>query len=235
MFRRKKGDEGGSDMTDTSDGLGSAKPAIPPGPRNLNAASAPTPRPLNLPPIAPAAGAATTMPPAPTPLSTARPGDMPPRRAEGHGPPIIPTPKARETEQRRLIVGREISLTGEITSCDRLIVEGNVEANLNNCREVEIAETGLLKGSASIDDAEIRGRFEGNLTVKKRLLIKGTGKVSGLVRYGQLEVELGGQISGDIQAQPGAEEEFRPQRTILPTALHRTDGERAADLSIASP
>jgi hypothetical protein len=29
--------------------------------------------------------------------------------------------------------------------------------------------------------------------------------VSGTIRYGQIEIECGGQISGDIQAQPGPE------------------------------
>jgi cytoskeletal protein CcmA (bactofilin family) len=63
----------------------------------------------------------------------------------------------------------------------------------------------LFKGSASIEDAEVRGRFEGNLVVRKRLLIKATGRVSGTIRYGQIEIECGGQISGDIQAQPAGE------------------------------
>ena len=85
------------------------------------------------------------------------------------------------------------------------MIEGSVEANLNNCRDVEIAESGLFKGSAAIEDAEIRGRFEGNLVVRKRLLIKASGRVSGTIRYGQIEIECGGQISGDIQAQPSAE------------------------------
>ncbi len=188
-------------MADTPDlGL----PPKPSAPRPLG----PTARPM------PAAAAASTpggptATPTPTPLSP-RPAETP-RRADGHAP-IIPTPK-RDSEMRRLIVGREISLTGEITSCERLVVEGTVEANLNNCREIEIAEAGLMKGTASIDEAEIRGRYEGSLTVRKRLLIRATGKVTGTVRYGQLEIELGGQISGDVQAQPG-NEEHAPQRVV---------------------
>ncbi|MGH7092973.1 MAG: polymer-forming cytoskeletal protein, partial [Stellaceae bacterium] len=106
-----------------------------------------------------------------------------------------------EGDARKLIVGREISLSGEITSCDKLIVEGSVEANLQNCHEVEITESGLFKGTASIDEAEVRGRFEGDLSVRRRLFIRASGKVSGSIRYGQLEVEAGGQLSGDIQAQ----------------------------------
>ena len=108
-------------------------------------------------------------------------------------------------ELRRLSVGPEITLSGEINSCDKLFIEGSVEANLTNCRDVDIAETGLFKGSASIEEAEVRGRFEGNLVVRKRLLIKSTGRVAGTIRYGQIEIECGGQISGDVQAQPAGE------------------------------
>lgn len=136
----------------------------------------------------------------------------PPRRLDGaaaptSAAPLTPTPfpsasPKHETDMRKLIVGRGISLSGEINSCDRLVVEGSVEANLANCREIEISDTGVFKGSASIDDAEIHGLFDGILHVRRRLLIKATGKVTGTVRYGQIEIECGGQVSGDVQAQP---------------------------------
>jgi len=129
-----------------------------------------------------------------------RPAELPRRPSEPAAATPAPTSPRPNAEIRQLIVGREISLSGEINSCDRLIVEGSVEANLTNCRDVDIADSGLFKGSASIDEAEIRGRFEGTLTVKKRLFIRATGKVTGSIRYGQIEIEAGGQISGDIQA-----------------------------------
>ena len=123
---------------------------------------------------------------------------------------IEPTPVApaarQEAEVRQLIVGSEISLKGEITHCDRLLIEGSVEANLSDCRDVDIAESGLFKGAASIENAEIRGRFEGTLTVRKRLFIRATGMVTGTIRYGQIEVERGGRIAGDIEATAEAAE-----------------------------
>src|SRR6266404_3574563 len=108
-------------------------------------------------------------------------------------------------ESRCLSIGRGITLSGEVNSCDKLLIEGSVDAKLTNCRAIEIAESGLFKGSTSIDEAEIRGRFEGDLIVRNRLLIKATGRVSGTIRYGQIEIECGGQIFGDIQAQPAGE------------------------------
>jgi cytoskeletal protein CcmA (bactofilin family) len=137
--------------------------------------------------------------------------------------PTLPTPVKRDSETRKLIVGREISLSGEITACDRLVVEGSVEANLANCRDIDIAESGLFKGSASIDDAEVRGRFEGTLNVRRRLLIRASGRVIGTVRYGQIEIECGGQISGDIQAQPMNEAGETPLAPARPTIVSLSD------------
>jgi cytoskeletal protein CcmA (bactofilin family) len=104
-----------------------------------------------------------------------------------------------QTEPRSLIVGREISLSGDIRSCNRLVVEGSVEATLHECREMEIAESGLFKGNAAIEQAEIRGQFEGELVVSKRLLIRASGHVSGTITYGEIEIERGGKVSGVIQ------------------------------------
>ncbi len=191
-------------MADASDDLGiPMKPARPAGPP----AAAPV-RPPAMPPRAhdlARPGDPVRSGDATRSGDFARPGD-PPRPGDGLRRPVDLTNQLRsDGEMRRLSVGREITLSGEINSCDKLFVEGSVEANLTNCRDVDIAETGLFKGSASIEDAEVRGRFEGNLTVRKRLLIKATGRVSGTIRYGQIEIECGGQISGDVQAQPAGE------------------------------
>ncbi|HZW12365.1 MAG TPA: polymer-forming cytoskeletal protein [Noviherbaspirillum sp.] len=99
----------------------------------------------------------------------------------------------------KLIVGPNIKLKGvEITDCDTLVVEGRVEATIDS-RVIQIAERGAFKGSAEIDIAEIRGEFDGDLTVRQKLVIYATGKVSGKVRYGKVVIEEGGQLSGDIQ------------------------------------
>jgi len=111
-------------------------------------------------------------------------------------------PSARDhtVDARTLIVGEGISLAGQITSCDRLVVEGKVEANLQKCQTTIIAETGLFNGDAAIDDADVRGRFEGDLAVRKRLLIRASGRVAGAITYREIEIEAGGKISGTIQA-----------------------------------
>ncbi len=107
-------------------------------------------------------------------------------------------PPAKEGGSK-LTVGPNIKLKGvEITDCDTLVVEGLVEATMDS-RLMQISEQGAFKGSAEIDIAEIHGQFDGNLTVRQKLVIYATGKVTGKIRYGKVVIEEGGQLSGEIQ------------------------------------
>ena len=101
--------------------------------------------------------------------------------------------------EAKLTVGPNIKLKGvEITDCDTLVVEGSVEATMDS-RVIQISERGAFKGSAEIDVAEIRGAFDGNLTVRQKLVIYSTGKVTGRIRYGKVVIEEGGELSGEIE------------------------------------
>ena len=113
-------------------------------------------------------------------------------------PPVQADAMAAPEGGSKLTVGPNIKLKGvEITDCDTLVVEGFVEATMDS-RVMQIAERGAFKGSAEIDVAEIRGEFNGNLTVRQKLVIYSTGKVTGTIRYGQLVIEEGGQLAGEI-------------------------------------
>ncbi len=101
-------------------------------------------------------------------------------------------------DAKKLIVGREIELNGEITTCDTLVVEGKVTASLGRCRRIEITDSGIFKGAAEIDEAEISGLFEGDLKVRGQLLLRASGRIKGDVRYGRLEIESGGEIVGNL-------------------------------------
>ena len=109
---------------------------------------------------------------------------------------VAPTVDAKG---KRLIVGQGISLSGTITACDRLVVEGKVQVTLNETRAIEITETGqFTEGKAEVEEAEISGTYEGELTVRKRLHIRSSGQVKGDVRYGELEIDRGGKLTGTV-------------------------------------
>ena len=136
------------------------------------------------------------LPAKPRTPSTSRIGDIPGMTApRSEGRPY-------GVEGKTLVVGREICLNGQIAACDKLVVEGSVEADLECCRQLDILPTGYFKGSAEIEDAEISGRFEGRLIASRRLRVRATANIVGSIEYGQIEIEAGGNISGDVQVRP---------------------------------
>lgn len=135
------------------------------------------------------------LPAKPRTPSTSRIGDIP-----GMTPPRSEV-RPYGVEGKTLVVGREISLNGQIGACDKLVVEGTVEADLECCRQLEILPTGYFKGSAEIEEADIAGRFEGRLASSKRLRVRASARIIGSIEYSQIEIEPGGIISGDVRAQ----------------------------------
>ena len=194
MFGRNKGDDVD---TKPQNELGPERMVAP---LNLGTARTGAPSSLSAAPVTPQRPPAMPARPQMPEMPTSQPQGLrlPPETPRGETA-SSPPPQAAEREMRQLIVGRDISLSGEISSCDRLIVEGSVDTHLSGCHDITITETGLFKGSATIDVAEIRGRFEGTISVTQRLFIRSTGTVTGTIRYGQLEIECGGRLIGDVQ------------------------------------
>ena len=179
-------------------------------PDNESATTTPTPAAPN----APAFTAAAPVAPAAQPAPNFRP--TPPQAAmvaanRTPATPVTPTPASapetrtaatpvnRPNAKRVLTVGPDIQMKGEISSCDRVVIEGMVDATMRDVHTVELAETGSLKGTAEVEDAEISGAFEGDLVVRGKLTVYSAGRVRGNVTYGEIEIQRGGQISGNIR------------------------------------
>lgn len=130
-------------------------------------------------------------------------------------PPLLPVdaalqgvvaPPRAEASVSKLAVGVNIKLRGvDISDCDVLVIEGHVEATVHS-KAMEIARPGTLKGTALIDVAEVHGEFSGELTARLRLVVHGTGRVSGTIRYGKLIVAEGGELNGDVKRLDTVEE-----------------------------
>ena len=116
----------------------------------------------------------------------------------------------------RMTVGPGIKLKGEISDCDTLAVEGTMDATLVG-EVLEIAEGGQFTGTATVSEAQIHGHFEGDLTVSGVLQIRSSGHVTGTIKYGRIEVESGGEISGNVTRDEAAAP-FGTKRITAPAA-----------------
>lgn len=138
----------------------------------------------------------------------------------------------RPEQMRKLTVGRDISLNGEIATCDHLIVEGNVSATIKGGQILEISETGTFSGLVDIDQADIGGVFDGELTVRGKLILRPTAVVTGLVRYGRLQVDAGATLNGQISALPASATET--SSTTAPAASTQTGTTSSTSYSSSS-
>jgi cytoskeletal protein CcmA (bactofilin family) len=126
----------------------------------------------------------------------------------------IEQPKVADRKESKLVVGHDIKIKGvEISDCDTLVVEGRIEATLDS-RVLEITEHGVFQGTIAVDNAEIHGRFEGELTVRKQLVIHATGKCSGKIRYTKIKVEEGAEIAGEISMLDKAQSSLAVTRKV---------------------
>ncbi len=98
-----------------------------------------------------------------------------------------------------LVIGRDIVLTGEIETCENLIVEGRVEGEITDTRRLEIAESGRFKGRAEVEDCVVAGACEGEITVAGLLIVRPKGRIKGKVRYAEIELQRGGRLSGEVE------------------------------------
>ncbi|MBU6475892.1 MAG: polymer-forming cytoskeletal protein [Alphaproteobacteria bacterium] len=117
---------------------------------------------------------------------------------------------------RRLVVARDITLSGTISDCGTLVIEGTVKTDGFSAARMDILDSGLFSGTADVRDCVIAGRFEGRLTVRGRLTVKPTGRISGDVEYGVLETESGARIEGKMIPMAAAPRETAPALAVLP-------------------
>ena len=114
----------------------------------------------------------------------------------------------------RLVIGKGITMSGEIEACEHLVVEGTVEAALKGASILEIADTGAFYGTVEIDEATVAGRFEGDLTVKGLLTIRSGGSITGAIAYKELAVEAGATLDGRVSPLESKSDASAPRKVI---------------------
>jgi len=130
----------------------------------------------------------------------------------------------RRKRARKVFLGPEIILSGELTSCDTLVAEGTVDSRRIECRKFILRRAGFCKGVVQAETAVISGRFEGHLIVQARLVIKSGGQVGGSVQYGQIEIEPGGELQGDMLVHPTPKHAAEDELDILDIAIGPKSG-----------
>lgn len=209
IFNRKKEDGSPADPAPAKASMTST-PAAP-------AATAARDSDIGVPPFRPAPKDNPAMTAAPKPnAAPANPPVLGPRPAPIATAPQRPAGRIEPSERRTLVVGRGIALQGTVADAERLVVEGTVESQMIQAAELFVAGSGVFKGEVEVEDAEIAGAFDGTITARGSLIIRATGKISGMARCRKLSVEEGGQVSGKMEMLTDAAALVSPSRLPSP-------------------
>ena len=98
----------------------------------------------------------------------------------------------------KVVIGHGVSINGEIKKADEVQIDGEADVTMKTDNLV-VGVTGNCKGDIETHNADIWGEFDGDIKASGTLTIQEQGKVSGKIEYQNLQIKLGGQISGDIK------------------------------------
>ncbi|MET2983866.1 bactofilin family protein [Aureibaculum conchae] len=95
----------------------------------------------------------------------------------------------------RNIIGKNSSFVGDIKSDGDFRIDGNVKGTIKTSGRVVIGKEGLVDGTIDCSNADIEGKFSGNLNVDELLSLKATATINGEVVLGKLSVEPGANFN----------------------------------------
>lgn len=100
-----------------------------------------------------------------------------------------------------LVVREDTAIMGEIRNCQRIEIYGHVQGQIA-AESILVHEGGHFYGTVKSDTADVHGTMQGDVIVKNLISIRSSGSVSGNVRYGQLALEAGGNLSAEVRNVP---------------------------------
>lgn len=112
----------------------------------------------------------------------------------------------------RNIIGKNTSIVGDIISEGDFRVDGKIEGTIKTAGRVVIGKTGQVEGKVDCSDADIEGKFSGELLVNNLLTLKASAKIAGDVVINKLSVEPGAEFNATC-AMKGAVKELKNEQS----------------------
>ncbi|MEL6181071.1 MAG: polymer-forming cytoskeletal protein [Myxococcota bacterium] len=96
------------------------------------------------------------------------------------------------------IIGSTITVDGEITGSDPVIVQGTVKGRIALEDNVYIDESGVVEANIETPNVEISGQFTGDIAASERVELKPEARMSGNIRSPRILIADGASFKGHI-------------------------------------
>ena len=97
----------------------------------------------------------------------------------------------------KVIIGEGVNVKGEIINAEEVQIDGIVDIVLKT-ENINVGPKGILNGSIEAKNADIWGKVDGDLKISNTLTVQELGHVSGKIEYSQLQIKLGGSVTGEL-------------------------------------
>ena len=98
----------------------------------------------------------------------------------------------------KVVIGHGVEINGEIKKADEVQIDGEADVTMKTDNLV-VGASGNCKGDIETHNADIWGIFDGDIKASGTLTIQEQGRVSGTIEYQNIQIKLGGNLSGDIK------------------------------------
>lgn len=102
------------------------------------------------------------------------------------------------SKDKSIFIGAGVVFKGSINAPNQAIISGTVEGDLV-AKDVLIGAAGVVTGTTEADFIDVKGELNQSITSKSVLIVRNTGKVTGDVTYGEIEIERGGKVKGSMK------------------------------------
>lgn len=116
-------------------------------------------------------------------------------------------PEENSIEEPETIIGKEVSIKGELSFDKLLRIDGKFEGTLVSSGKLVVGPTGYVKSDLNLEEAYISGKVEGDITIKTRLILRGRAEVYGNITAQTISVDEGVTIVGQLCVTPEKKEE----------------------------
>ena len=99
------------------------------------------------------------------------------------------------------IIGSNITIEGDISGNDPLIIEGIVRGTVSVKSAVTVTQDGHVEADVDSQSIEIAGTVEGNVTAADKIDIKAGGRLVGDVKAPRVLIADGAAFKGNINMQ----------------------------------
>ncbi len=97
------------------------------------------------------------------------------------------------------VIGRGITIRGNLTGQEPLIVEGRIEGNIGLRSHLTVEATGVLVADVEADNLTVLGEVHGNVQAGEAVSVSASAKVVGNIRAPRVIIEDGARFKGGIE------------------------------------